>query len=253
MSPAELSAALGARRPVDDEAFDALLSARARFKSSAHWSKVAVAQQAAAWFDEVGAQRLLDVGAGLGKFCIVAALWLDRPVCGVEQRAHLVEEGRALAKALQADVQLVEGDLRAVEPSGFDGLYFYNPFAEHVANEHERYDDTVPLSTERYLRHARVVERWLRELRVGSHFISYNGIGSRIPTSWEVTAETKLGGSLLRRWRKVRREVGDDALLEVGEQLVSCRALQSLTQRHPTTKDAELVARLVRPFEVTED
>lgn len=253
MSPAELSAALAARQVVADEAFDALLSARARFKSAAHWSKVAVAQQAAAWLDEAGARRVLDVGAGLGKFCIVTALWTGRHVTGVEQRPHLVEEGRALAAKLDADVALVLGDLATMEPSGFDALYFYNPFAEHVAVEQERYDDTVPMSMERYLRHARVVERWLRALPVGAHFVSYNGLGTRIPTSWEVTAELTVAGSLLRRWRKRRREVNDDAVLEVGEQLVSCRALQALTQKHPTSKDADLVSRLVRPFDASDE
>lgn len=249
MTPSELSAALAARAPAPDEAFDALLSARARFKSSAQWSKVAVAQRAAAWLDEAGATRLLDVGAGLGKFCIVASLWSGRRVTGVEQRPHLVEEGRALATALGADVELRVGDLSEVEPTGFDALYFYNPFAEHVAVEQDRYDDTVALSEERYLKHARVVERWLRALPVGAHFVSYNGVGTRIPVAWEVTAQETVAGSLLRRWRKVRRDVDDEAVLEVGEQLVPCRALLALAERYRGTGESSLVARLVRPFD----
>ncbi|MEW5738859.1 MAG: hypothetical protein AB1938_08020 [Myxococcota bacterium] len=232
-----------------DAEFDRLLSDGLRAKSGSFWSNVLVAQTAARWLLEAGSRQVLDVGAGVGKFCAVAALTTGRPYVGLEQRATLVAEGRRLVEALAAEVLLVEGGLSAVDPSRFDGFYFYNPFAEHIADKYDRIDDTLVCSPEDYLRDARTVERWLRAAPVGTAMVTYNGLGGRIPLSWHMKRELRLSGNLLRLWVKgSEHQHSTEAFIEVEDRLLPASALAELVRRSPriSIEDA-LVARLVQP------
>jgi SAM-dependent methyltransferase len=233
---------------VEDGYFDRLLSEAMRDKSASFWSSVSVAQTAAKWLAEAGCTRVLDVGAGVGKFCAVASLTTGRRFWGLEQRGALVFEARKLAQALTAEVVMVEGGLSVIEPHRFDGFYFYNPFAEHIADKYERLDDSLVCSADDYLRDARTVERWLRAARVGTAMVTYNGLGGRIPCSWKSEREQRLRGNLLRLWVKRGEDVSNDAFIEVEDRLVSAGLLAQLVKQSPrmSMEDA-LVARLVEP------
>jgi SAM-dependent methyltransferase len=239
---------------VSDAAFDALLPVSLQRSSQTWWSPVQVALTAAGWLSELGAQRVVDVGAGLGKFCAIAALRSQRTVVGVEHRAPLVAAGHALAKSLHASVELVHGTLEAVEPQRFDAFYFYNPFAENLCEGDARFDTQVPLSFERYLADVNRVEGWLREAPVGTAMITYNGLGGRIPLSWSVKREQPLGVDRLRLWVKGARDAAADAeeaLIEVDAELVTTSRLKQLMREVPLgpgePPDRKLAALLEAP------
>lgn len=136
---------------VPDLVFDEFLSPMARSRSRQFWTPIRVAQRAALRLAERGARRVLDVGSGPGKFCIVAAC--ARPEVqfrGVEHRAALVESAGALAQRLRiANLEFSRGDALAVDWHGFDGLYFFNPFAENSFASEDVFDATVELSAPR--------------------------------------------------------------------------------------------------------
>src|SRR5207244_1254082 len=69
-----VAAALRSGCPVADGVFDRMFPTELRFVSFQHWTPVAVARRAAELLVGAGARRLLDVGSGPGKFCIVGAL-----------------------------------------------------------------------------------------------------------------------------------------------------------------------------------
>jgi SAM-dependent methyltransferase len=233
---------------VKDSAFDALLTGRAREKSPRFWTAVEVARTAARWLEAAGATRVLDVGAGVGKFCAVASLTIGHRVWGLERRGALVYEARLLAQRLGAEVVMVEGTLRDVDPSEYDGFYFFNPFGEYVAEEDGRFDDDFPKSVDGYIEDARIVERWLRRLPLGACMVTYNGIGVRIPMSWKVQRSTELAGDMLRLWKKDGVDQSADAWLEVGEELIPATRLAALAKKYGATfADSPLVARLVEP------
>ncbi len=231
---------------VHDAEFDALLSLHPRQKSSAFWSAIEVAQTASRWFTEAGATRVLDVGAGVGKACAVMALTSGHRVWGLEQRGALVFEARKLAQQLGAEVVMVEGQLDAIDPFRFDGFYFFNPFAEHIADKYELYDAGIVPSVDTYLRDARTVERWLREASLGTAMVTYNGLGGRIPSSWVCRKKERLAGNVLRLWVK-EREVSDrEAFVEVQDLLITASMLQRLANAHPQSPLEDLlVSRLV--------
>src|SRR5258708_7840111 len=85
-----------------DGAFDAVYDDGIRALSEQHWTPVAVAERAARLLALAGARRILDVGAGAGKFCIVGALCTGAEFVGVERREGLVRVARRAASDLRA-------------------------------------------------------------------------------------------------------------------------------------------------------
>jgi len=233
---------------VEDRYFDRLLPEALQAKSESFWSSVHVAQKAARWLEAAGRTRVLDVGAGVGKFCAVASLTTGHRYWGLERRGTLVFEARKLAQALGAEVVMQEGGLESIDSRQFDAFYFYTPFAEHIADKYERIDDTLICSADEYVKDTRTVERWLRAAKVGTVMVTYNGLGGRIPTSWRCEKEQRVAGNMMRLWVKHDDEPSTDAFIEVEDRLVPASLLATLVRRapHASMEDA-LVARLVEP------
>ena len=118
----------------EDDAFDRHFPRSIGMKSSIHFTPVAVARRAARMLTPREGMRVLDVGAGAGKFCVVAAQ--EVPSCtfvGVELRPHLVHMARKVASRLAVDnATFLEGNALDLDWSAYDAFYFYNPFEEQI-------------------------------------------------------------------------------------------------------------------------
>jgi SAM-dependent methyltransferase len=196
--------------PAEDVAFDAVYPATIRLLSPRFWTPVAVARRAATLLRAAGARRVLDVGAGVGKFVLVAAgEAAGLEFVGVEQRAHLVEMARkASHKPRIPNAHFHAADATTISWGGFDAFYFFNPFAENLYFEDDRIDDHVELTKKRFVRDAIGVERALRAAPVGSLALTYHGLSGRIPACYELEASEPAGSDWLRLWAK-RREKDD--------------------------------------------
>lgn len=205
----QIAVALRRGERVSDAAFDALLSNTARLGSRRFWTPVDVAQRAANWLERAGAERVLDVGSGVGKFCVVAALSTDITFVGVEQRATLVAEAAALAGRLEVSqrASFVHEELAESTTDGYDAAYAFNPFAENLFHCSERYDQDPSLDVHRYARVLRLFERVMARVRVGFRVVTYHGCGARIPDNFDLTRNEYAGTNMLRMWTKTRRRV----------------------------------------------
>src|SRR5262245_2791350 len=90
------------RRLGSDGSFDSVYDEEIRALSEEHWTPVAVAARAARILTFAGATRILDVGSGVGKFCIVGALCTAARFVGVERRHRLVSIARRAAAEMGA-------------------------------------------------------------------------------------------------------------------------------------------------------
>jgi SAM-dependent methyltransferase len=201
-----------------DAAFDWLLPLRARTKGPRYWSPLSVAARAALRFAELDARRVLDVGAGPGKFCIAAALARpDLLLCGVEQRHSLVKTAQELAAGLAlTNVEFRVGDALSVPWRDFDGFFFFNPFAENVFASEDVFDTGVELSESRLATELLTTFRLLASLRCGSVVITYCGLGGPIPSSYDLEHDEPLGSAALRTW--VKRRAYEEDWLHLDEQ-----------------------------------
>lgn len=212
---------LHAVNAMSDVDFDALLPLPSRRIAPRFWTPVDVARRAARIFDELGARRVLDVGSGPGKFCIVAAACVPRlSLVGVEHRPHLVAIARLLAQHVGAEqVAFRVGDATRVPWSELDGFFVFNSFAENRFAVEDQFDRTVELSRERCIADLLRVERRLAAAPVGALLVTYYGLGGPIPGSYERVRVEEAGTGFLQVWRRTGADASDFHWLEDGSEI----------------------------------
>ena len=189
---------------VDDRDLDAIYPSAIRRASAVHWTPVDVAVKAARLLATRPGARLLDIGSGVGKFCIVAAAAVEARVAGVEQRARLVEIGELAAERFGVDVTFTRGTLDDCDPRDVDGVYLFNPFAENLCQSDDRIDGTVELSELRFVRDVAAARRFLRATRAGTRVVTYCGFGGEMPSGY-VRLVVGRRASSLELWEQTKR------------------------------------------------
>jgi len=214
---------LSAHVVAQDTLFDEQLPRYVRERSGQFWTPVAVASRVAAIFRQRGATRILDVGCGPGKFCLVAgSRQPELDVHGIDQRSRLVRLGSRLARQLGTpNVRFSVADATAVPWDAYDGFYFFNPFCENVMQRSERFDHKVPLSTPRFGAELLRVERLLEQAAPGTVVVTYFGLGGPIPSSYELVSDERAGAVRLRTWVQGRRRRSGSAWLETVGKVMS--------------------------------
>lgn len=184
-----------------DRDFDLLLPARLRGHSSTHWTPVEAAVRASRHAAFRASARVLDVGSGVGKFCIVGALANPgSSFHGVEQRGTLVAEAKALVRRHGVPgATFTHGCAGSLDWRRYDALYFFNPYWEHMAEE-KRIDNAIPLHAGTYLRHVMMTHEKLRGLRPGTRVVVLNGFGGDVPEGFRLLAEERVSGLELKVW-----------------------------------------------------
>lgn len=191
--------------PVSDLEFDEIFPDQIRKFSDMHWTPVAIAKRAAELLVEDSNTRILDVGSGCGKFCLVGGLTTSGNFYGIEQRENLASFGRSLVHQYDIErVQFTAGDLKNIDWGQFHGFYLYNPFIENLYAKKIRIDDKVELNEERYLETVRWVQMQLHLLPVGTRVVTYHGFGGEMPPTYDLKLEEQGDGDFIRLWIKAR-------------------------------------------------
>lgn len=183
-------------RLVDDRTFDRVYPLDVRRSSPVYWTPVDVGMRAARLLAHQPGLRVLDVGSGVGKFCIVAAACTDASIIGVEHRRHLVDVAESAAGSLGVEVDFRLGTLADCDPREIDGVYLFNPFSENLALAEDHLDETVELSEERFWRDIADMERFLRAASVGTRVVTYCGWGGAMPAEYRLALREAHGGTL---------------------------------------------------------
>ncbi len=171
--------------------------------SRIHWTPVAVARYVARLFSAYGATRILDVGSGVGKFCLVGALTSPGAFVGIEQRPHFVQAAREAAARVGVErCTFTLGNMTALDWSEFDGYYLYNPFAEHRMAF--PIDETIQRSMRKYRKYVRFAEEQLAKATAGTVLATYHGFGGTPPAGWTQLRNEACGSGRVELWRKLR-------------------------------------------------
>jgi SAM-dependent methyltransferase len=182
---------------VVDRVFDEVFPSSVRRASSVHWTPVEVAMRGARLLAAKPNATILDLGAGVGKFCIVAAAALaGARVRGVEHRSHFVAIARDAARKAGVVVDFALGTIDAEDPANVDGIYLFNPFAENLTAPEDRLDESVELSEERFWRDIESTERLLRAARPGTRVVTYCGWGGAMPPGYRLALREGRCGTL---------------------------------------------------------
>jgi hypothetical protein len=183
-----------------DEAFDSVYDANIRGLARRHGTPVRVAARAAKILRQAGANRILDVRSGVGKFCIVGALVTEAEFVGVERRRDLVDAARATAVRYRARrVTFVQADIEAFSFQGIDGIYLHDPFFEPGGHE---LDGTTERSRALHARFVSATREKLAALPSPVAVVTYNGFGGRLPAPYELIGDEPAESDNLELWIK---------------------------------------------------
>ena len=198
---------------IEDEKFERIYPPAIRQLSALFWTPVAVAAKAAELLVVEAGARVLDVGCGAGKFCLVAARLAEAHFTGVEQRAELIAAARVAADELGvSNVEFLHANVVDVAFAEYDAFYIFNPFEENLHGY--RMDKAVPLSPERFKRYTAYVSEQLAQQPLGTRVVTYMGYADDIPSGYD--CELTFFGDDLKLWIK-RREC-DPAIERLGLQ-----------------------------------
>jgi hypothetical protein len=183
--------------------FDSLFPDMYQEISGTHWTPVEIARRAAQLLVVDSSTRVLDVGSGIGKFCLIGALTTSGHFVGIEQRPHLAKLAYQLVTDFKIPrVQFVSGDVRSIDWTQFQSFYLYNPFVENLYSCDSRIDKTVEFGNVRYKELVRWVQKRLHLLPIGTRVATYHGFGGDMPPGYELRVEEPGDGDFLRLWIK---------------------------------------------------
>jgi SAM-dependent methyltransferase len=219
---------------IEDEKFDLIYPPNVRKLSSVFWTPVAVAAEAAKMLvtDQTchgeglakAGTRVLDIGCGPGKFCLVGASLTNGRFTGVEQRSDLVAAARQAATDLGlprppardsirsslgeggSNVEFIDGNVLEVDFANYDAFYLFNPFEENMYGGH-KIDSAVPLSPTLFKRYTSHVAAQLGARPLGTRVVTYAGYADDIPACYY--CEEALFGDDLKLWIKQREHEPD--------------------------------------------
>lgn len=171
--------------PLSDNAFDEIYPDSIRSLSRVHWTPIEVARRAAQLLVNFDGARVLDVGSGVGKFCLVGSLVSKGRFYGIEQRKHYVDLANSLVSRFKLSrTAFTHGNFKDLKWSEYDAVYLFNPFQENKTPE-QRLDDSVPLSRDLYREYVIAAFEKLESMRKGARVVTYHGFGGAFPESFE--------------------------------------------------------------------
>ena len=185
-----------------DRVFDEVFPFATRARSSVYWTPVEVAVRAANLLADRAGATILDIGSGVGKFCIVAAAVVNANARGIEHRPHLIDIAREAAAKIGVTPTFDGGTIEEQDAAAIDGFYFFNPFEENLCVETHRLDATVELSADRFWSDVEAAQQLLSKARVGARVVTYCGFGGDMPEGFVLVTRERCAGGRLELWVK---------------------------------------------------
>lgn len=185
---------------VSDRDFDAMYAGRLREVSKIHFTPVEVAKIAARFLVGKPGTKVLDVGSGAGKFCMIGASCTNGFFTGVEQRRNLCQYSELLSRCHRlGNTKFIHSNILEIEFRAFDAVYFFNSFYENIF-QNNPIDSSVELDKDLYVRYAQYMRKQLGQMPVGTRLATYFSYMDEIPNSFEIRAMDFDGK--LKLWEK---------------------------------------------------
>jgi SAM-dependent methyltransferase len=181
--------------------FHLLYPASLHALARSHWTPLIVAQKATHFLAAENGARILDIGSGIGKFCLAAAYYKpNSSFYGIEQRGDLVAYAEAARRVLGLrNVSFIHGNIKEVDFKNYDHFYFYNSFYENLVTA-EKIDHSVTYSLELYNQYNRFLFKQLGKKPSGTRVATYHGMDDILPIDYLEGGDDVDG--LLKYWVK---------------------------------------------------
>lgn len=192
---------LAGKIKVEDKDFDLIYPKSFRGISEFHFTPVHVAIQAAKFLGQYKSTRILDIGSGVGKFCMIGSVKAKGNFTGVEYRKSLSNMADKIARRYQLDnVEFIHSNINRIDFKDFDAFYFFNSFYENMQNE-SKINDEVRLSPDSYHAYSNYVKDQLDTMPIGTRVVTYFSYMKEMPESYKILKVDFEGK--LKMWKKV--------------------------------------------------
>ncbi len=185
---------------IRDEEFNAIYPEEIRKHSQLHWTPLDVAKVAAEYLAQKPGVKVLDIGSGAGKFCMIGSAFTNGFFTGIEQRESLVQISRKISKYYKLkNVQFIHSNIINIPFSGFDSFYFFNSFHENL-EAFCSIDYSIKLNIDYYYVYSDYVKKELDKTPIGTRLVTYHSALNEVPSSFQLDATGC--NELLNFWRK---------------------------------------------------
>ena len=197
---AAIAQALRHRLVIEDPTFDRVFPAAMRFRSWLHWTPVEVALRAAALLAPGPRHKVLDVGCGVGKLCLVGAATSQASWFGIDRDLEMIRAAKTAATRLHVEhrTHFMCAEITSLDWSSFDSFYFFNPFAEILGAG----PGDALARRQRYVATIEFVQQQLARAGRGTRVVTYYGIGGDMPRSYRLVHHERARENELCLWIK---------------------------------------------------
>ena len=185
-----------------DAQFNQLYPAAMQLLAKRHWTPLVVARKAANFLAAESDAKILDIGSGVGKFCLAAAHYKPKAFYyGIEQRKNLIHDAEAAKTILEYEnVFFLNGNFTQVDFKQYDHFYFYNSFYENLTAT-DKIDDSIDYSPELFKYYNRYLLKQLEQKPPGTRVAAYHSLEDEMPPGYEVVGVEM--DSRLKFWIKI--------------------------------------------------
>ena len=184
----------------DDSEFESLFPEHLQSMSPKQWTPLHIIQKAVNFLATPDA-KILDIGSGIGKFCLAGAYYFPETLFfGVEQRYELIvlaEEAKHYTRLPNAN--FIHANITQVNFNEFDHFYFYNAFYENI-DMVNRIDDTIETSYSLYCYYTQYLLSVLKNKPSGTKVVTFHSSDGEIPPNYKLV--NTYNNSLLKMWIK---------------------------------------------------
>ncbi|MFT4762283.1 MAG: cyclopropane fatty-acyl-phospholipid synthase-like methyltransferase [Paraglaciecola sp.] len=168
--------------------------------SATHFTPIDIAIKAAQYLVDVPGVKVLDIGSGAGKFCMIGAARTEGHFTGIEQRLGLHQLAKQISKKCSlTNIEFIHANITAVDFSQYQAFYFYNSFFENIAPI-DKIDNTIVLKRELYQTYTTYVKCQLKSMPIGTRLVTYFSSYDEVPESYKMVSRIKL--EKLTLWEK---------------------------------------------------
>lgn len=186
---------------LEDEEFNAIYPEDIKALSSKHWTPVAVAKMAAEFLVSRPGAKVLDIGSGAGKFCMIGSALTKGHFTGVEYRENLHRYSCRLIRQYNlANVEFIHSNITNINFKNYNAFYFFNSFIENMS-ESEIMDTTVPVGPRLYGLYTQYLREQLAGMPIGTRLATYWGNSEEVPRGYMV--QSSAFGGELKMWEKL--------------------------------------------------
>ncbi|MFF5380855.1 methyltransferase domain-containing protein [Pedobacter suwonensis] len=157
--------------------------------SPVHWTPVEIAKKASKFLSVEG-NRVMDIGCGVGKFCLASAFFHpNTEFFGFEQRKELIGHAEVAKATLRLrNVNFIYANLSEIDLREYQSLYFFNSFHENLHLEYS-IDSSINRNADLYRFYAQLLYKKLEMQPSGCRLVTYYSKRKQVPGSYKLVGK----------------------------------------------------------------